>query len=164
MTAAEAFSVTVSVLSLFTSGVVAYFAYRLSARQARMGLRAEIGKLIFEINKEVIREPFLNFHKDSVRPPDLPPLDRLQRIKLEAFCHILLNAAELVFTFHHSRKLSPREAQEWAVWQRVFEARLADSSLLREMIERPDVAESHSAEFIAIMRELVSRGHTAAAP
>ncbi len=156
MDTVAAVTLAISLVSLTVSALAAYFSHGIAARQIRLANRNEFSKLLLEVNRELVRDPFLNYYRDSRRPPGLPPFDHLQAAKLDSFGYILLNVAELIFDYHtHAGRRSAAERRGWESWRGVFRDLLGDSSVVRGLLGRPETAAVYSPEFVALLTSLL---------
>src|SRR5262245_30978426 len=146
LTSSEILTLGLSTLSLIVAALAAYKAYSVSAYQLRVVNRLEYQKLLFEIDKELMRDPDLWMMYDShPLATETRKDDPLVKSKREAFLYFHANLLELVYVFFSDAKwLSADErfvAKSWDNWPKQL---IANSSELRALLSRKDLEESYN--------------------
>jgi hypothetical protein len=150
MTGSEIATLTISLVSLSISIFAAYKTYGLGEYQLRLANRNEFQKLLIDVNKVLVERPELWAIYDSHPIPREGLRDPKERARLEALAYMLLNVFECVFTFYgDSPRLTKAERESFAAWKGFLNNLLQDSSLMRELLDKPNLRLMYNAKLIA---------------
>jgi hypothetical protein len=152
----EIVSLSFSIISLVVAAVVALQTYRLSRYQLHIASRHEFLKLLIDIDKELIRDPMLWAHYDNHPLAKLLTDDPVQAAKLEAFAYLKLNLFNMVFEYaREARRVATHEVESFDSWDGFCQHNLANSRILRAIIQRPEFEQVYGKAFAAHVRTLM---------
>ena len=123
--------------------------FRLSRRLADRSLNLEGQKMLIEINRQLIADPWLWALYDDHEVRKDPDFEGkcgqsiCFQAKLRAFAYLSINMFEIVLAEIPSPKRKGRR-NESAVWIDFFEHAIAESSIVREILEHPHTVQVYS--------------------
>jgi len=148
----------VSILGAALSWAFLFRNYRLSRRMAERSLNLEAKKMLLELNRQLISDPWLwsIYDEHAVRADanfDTNCANSgIFHAKLEAFAYLCLNAFEVILA--EAPKPAKRgHRNESNIWVDFFHDSLARSSVIRGILERPDTPKLWSPILIARYEE-----------
>jgi hypothetical protein len=155
------------------SALCLWLNFRLSRRMADRSLNLEAQKMLLEINRQLISDPWLwSIYDDHPVRTD-PEFGRkcgrsgLFQAKLQAFAYLKLNMFEVILAeVPEPARHGLRNASN--VWLAFFHYTIAKSSAIRDILERPDAAQLYNPVLIGLYEEwkkaAAAAGGDAAAP
>jgi len=148
----------ISVLAAVLSVVCFWLSFKLSRRMADRSLNLEAQKMLLEINRQLIADPWLwsIYDEHAVRTDaDFGPKcaeSALFHAKLEAFAYLCLNAFEVILA--EAPKPARRgHRNESNIWADFFRDSVARSSVVRSILERSDASRIWSPILIECYQE-----------
>lgn len=148
----------ISTVAAALSVVCFWLNFRLSKRMADRSLNLEAQKMLLEINRRLISDPWLwSIYDDHPVRTD-PDFDGncgksgLFQAKLQAFAYLKLNMFEVILAE------APEPAQQGRrnasnVWLDFFHYTIANSSVIRGILERSDTSQLYNPVLIGLYEE-----------
>lgn len=150
MTGVEITTLIISLVSLSISIIVGYKTYIFSEYQLRLSNRNEFQKLLVDVNKTLVEHPELWAIYDSYPVPRERLADPMERARLHAFTHMVLNICECVFAFYgDSSRLTKAESASFDAWKGFLRDTLQQSSFARELVSNTNIRTMYHAKLIA---------------
>jgi hypothetical protein len=147
----------ISIVGAALSIVFFLLSFRLSVRMASRSLNLEAQKMLLELNRQLISDPWLWSIYDE--HPVRTEVDfgskctgsGLFDAKLQAFAYLCLITFEVILA--EAPKPARRRRNESNIWVDFFHDSIARSSAIRRILESPDAARMWSPTLIACYRE-----------
>src|ERR1051325_8146403 len=150
MTTVDKITLTVSLFSLSISIFVAYKSYRLGQHQLRTNTRNRFQPLLIDVNRQMIQHPELWAFYDSHPVPRDWLNNPIEKARLDAVALMLVNVFECVFGFYGgSARLTKTEQQAFEAWKDFLRDTLKQSSVAREIWNRPNIKQVYNASLVA---------------
>ena len=153
-------------VSMFAALIsILFFAltFRLSRRMADRSLNLEAHKMLLDINRQLIADPRLwTFYDDHAVASDLELRDKslLFRSKLEAFAYLQLNMFEIIL-LEVPEPSTGEERNPARVWCDFYFDSIARSSVMREILDRPNSAKIYNAVLMTLYAQWKTNNQTA---
>jgi hypothetical protein len=157
MTGIETITLTISIVSLSISVVAAYKSYRFEQYQLRLNTRKQFQPFLVDTNRAIIEHPELSaFYDSSSIPSDLLN-NPIERARVEAYAHMLLNVLESVFGFYgNSMRLTKEERVSFESWKDYLRDTLERSSLARELWSKPNIQSIYNPTLVAEIESVIT--------
>jgi hypothetical protein len=156
MVGIDTITLTISLVSISISVLTAYKSYRFAEHQSRLNARRHFQPLLLDTNKAMIAHPELcAFYDSSSIQSD--PLNPVERARLEAYAHMLLNTLEIIFAFYgDSARLTKAERESFEAWKRFLRDTLERSSLARELWNDPNIKPMYNSNLVAEIESAIN--------
>ena len=149
MIGVETITLTISLVSISISLVAAYKSYRFQEYQSRLNTRRQFQPLLLDTNKAMIAHPELCAFYDASYTQSNSS-NPVERARLEAYAHMLLNTLEIIFAFYgDSPRLTNAERASFEAWKRYLRDTLERSSLARELWNNPNIKPMYNPNLVA---------------
>jgi len=156
MVGVETITLTISLVSISISIVAAYKSYRFAEFQGRLNTRRHFQPLLLDTNRAMIAHPELCAFYDasSIQSDSSNPVERA---RLEAYAHMLLNTLEIIFAFYgDSARLTNAEKESFEAWKRFLRDILDRSSLARELWNSPNIKPMYNPNLVAEIESAIN--------
>jgi hypothetical protein len=158
----------VSVVAATASAVCFWLNFKLSKRMADRSLNLEAQKMLLELDRQLMSDPWLWSMYDDHPIRLSPDYERLCarspvfQAKLEAFAYLKLNMFEIVLV--EAPEPTATGTRNYSnVWLDYFHHTVARSSVIRAIFERPDASQLYNPLLIELYRQWKDANVAAAA-
>jgi len=156
----------IGLILIIISAVIAYSAYRHSEYQNRLSVRNDFQKMLLELGKILVDDPYLGSYSSQGFLPDTLNMSKEQmemlKIKYEHFCYLRLNTFEIIFAYYRdTAKLIYVEKESFRTWKGYLEYVLTHDLTTIEICEREEFQQLYNQHFLDEINGIIKVNKTA---